>query len=286
MCMGQTILHGVVSIYEHTDYRVFLREWFEEQKTRKGFMSYRYLSRRVEIDAGFLAHIFQGSKHLAEVAIPRMAQELSLDSGESEYFRELVLFNRARSPRQIREHFQRLCELRDLQTREVSDRQYRYYLKWFYPAVRVALLAYPFRQGEEAEFGQRMDPQLSAAQVKEAIALLLELGLVAPGEDGCLEPVAPFLTTGDRWKDEAVRSFQDQTLELARRSLQCHDASQREVSTLTLAIPAAEIPTLQEMVRDFRRRVLQWTSSLDTADAVLQVNIAAFPLVQLPKVQA
>ena len=141
--------HQVPSIYEHTDYRSFLREWFEEEKKHKGFMSYRYLSRRVGIDPGFLVHIFQGTKHLSEAAIPRLAQELKFDAAQAEYFLELVLFNRARGPRQIQEHFQRLCRMRDVQTQEIASQQYRYYLKWHYPAVRVALLAFPLQRGRK-----------------------------------------------------------------------------------------------------------------------------------------
>jgi uncharacterized protein (TIGR02147 family) len=273
----------VANIYEHTDYRSFLREWFEEEKKRKSFMSYRYLSRRVEIDPGFLVHIFQGTKHLSEAAIPRMAQELKFDAIQLDYFRELVLFNRARGPRQIKEHFQRLCQMRDVQSQEIASRQYRYYLKWYYPAVRVALLAIPLQRGQEDSFATRMDPCLSRPELDEAIQMLLELNLAKWSQDDFLEPVSPFLTTGDRWKDNAVRGFQEQTMELARRSLTEHSPACREVSTLTLAIPESEIPTLQEMVKDFRQRVLQWTASLEEADAVMQVNVATFPLTRLTK---
>jgi uncharacterized protein (TIGR02147 family) len=271
----------VASLFEHTDYRSFLREWFEAEKSRKGFMSYRYLSRRVGIDAGFLVHIFQGTKHLSESAIPRMIQELRLAAPEAEYFRELVYFNRARTPRQIEEHFQRLCQMRDVQTSEIGSRQYRYYLRWQLPALRVALLTRPFRAGDEESLGKRMDPALSEAEVKEALESLLELGLVAWTPEGILEPTSPFLTSGDRWKDLAVRQFQSQTLGLAQRSMETQPAAHREISTLTLAIPGSEIPTLQEMVRQFRQKVLQWTASLDDSDTVMQVNFASFPLTRL-----
>jgi uncharacterized protein (TIGR02147 family) len=272
----------VASLYEHTDYRSYLREWFDEEKSRKSFMSYRYLSRRVDIDAGFLVHILQGTKHLAESAIPRITKELQLDSADAEYFKELVLFNRARGPRQIKEHFQKLCMMRDLQTQEISAKQYRYYLKWQYPALRVALLAHAFRAGEEATLGALIDPALTEEEVKEGLATLLELGLVAWTTEGVLEPINSFLTTGDRWKDMAVRQFQSQTLQLAQRSLEEHPPGIREVSTLTLAIPAKEIPALQEMVREFRQKVLQWTASLDDSDSVMQVNMASFPLTRIP----
>lgn len=268
-------------IYLYTDYRVFLNDWFKSRKLIGSPLSYRGLGRKVGIDPGFLVHILQGSKHASESTIPKWVEILKLDAAEAAYFHQLVLFNRARNPREIQQHFHRLCELRDLTMQEIGQRQYRYYLKWYYPAVRVALLAYSYK-GDAAALASRIDPPLEVEQVQEALDLLLELGLVAWNDQGELEPATPFLTTSSQWKDKAVLEFQDQTLELARRSLRHHPASRREMSTLTLALPASEISTLQDMVREFRQKVLRWTASLENADSVMQINVAAFPLSVLP----
>lgn len=265
------------SLYQHTDYRTFLKEWFDGRKREGSPLSYRGLGRKVGIDPGFLVHILQGSKHTAEASIPQWVAVLGLDAGQAAYFRELVLFTRARAAREISDRFQRLCQLRDMALGEVQERQYRYYLDWRVPAIRVLLYTFPFR-GDHADLARRLDPAITPDQAREAVDLLLELGLVSWTPEGVLEPITPFLTSGNRWKEHAARAFQDQTLELARRSLQVHPATRREVSTLTLAIPASELVTLQEMVRAFRQSVLQWTAGLDSSDTVVQVNIAAFPL--------
>lgn len=265
------------SLYHHTDYRAFLKEWFEGRKREGSPLSYRGLGRKVGIDPGFLVHILQGAKHTAEATIPRWIAVLGLDSGEAAYFRELVLFTRAKSAREIREHFQILCQLRDMVLGEVQERQYRYYLDWRLPAIRVLLHTFPFR-GDYEDLARRLDPEITAEEARHAVETLLDLGFIAWSDEGVLEPTTPFLTSGNRWKDHAARVFQDQTLELARRSLQVHHPDRREMSTLTLAIPASEIITVQEMIHQFRNSLLRWTASLDSSDTVLQVNIAAFPL--------
>ena len=275
------ILPSVDPLFQYTDYRSFLKDWFEGRKNLGSPLSYRGLGRKLGIDPGFLVHILQGAKHTTEVSIPHWVDTLGLDAAEATYFHQLVLFNRARNPREIQQHFHRLCELRDLSMQEIGERQYRYYLKWYLPAVRVLLLTFPYR-GDLDDLARRLDPPLSLEQAKEAVETLVELGLAAWNAEAILEPCTPFLTSSTSWKDKAVREFQDQTLELARRSLRAHPAQVRELSTLTLALPASEIPTLQEMVREFRHKVLRWTASLDDADSVLQVNVAAFPLSALP----
>jgi len=265
------------SLYQHTDYRTFLKEWLESRKREGSPLSYRGLGLKVGIDPGFLVHILQGSKHTAEASIPRWIAVLGLNAGEALYFRELVLFSRARAAREIADRFQRLCQLRDMSLGEVQERQYRYYLDWRLPAIRVLLNTFPFR-GDHEDLARRLDPAITPDEARKAVEILLELGLVSWTPDGVLEPLTPFLTSGNRWKEHAARVFQDQTLELARRSLQVHPANRREVSTLTLAIPASEMATLQEMVHGFRQSVLKWTSNLDSSDTVVQINIAAFPL--------
>lgn len=265
------------SLFQHTDYRTFLKEWLEGRKREGSPLSYRGLGRKVGIDPGFLVHILQGTKHTAEHSIPGWIAVLGLDSGEAAYFRELVLFNRARSAREIRDRFQKLCQLRDIVLGEVEERQYRYYLDWRLPAVRVLLHTFPFR-GDHEDLARRIDPAITPEEARHAIECLIDLGFVSWSDEGVLEPKTPFLTSGNRWKDHAARVFQDQTLELARRSLQVHPADRREVSTLTLAIPATEIATVQEMIHQFRNSLLKWTSGLDSSDTVLQINIAAFPL--------
>lgn len=270
------------SVYDYTEYRTFLKDWYSERKTQGAPISYRGLGKKLDLDPGFLVHILQGSRHTTEASIPKWIKALGLDAAQAEYFHQLVFFNRARSSTDIQRHFQRLCELRDMQMSEIGDKQYRYYLSWHHVAIRVLLLTEDFR-GNVAELAKRIDPPLKEEEAKQAIDTLIELNLASWNQEGVLEVVSPFLTTSRHWQDRAVREFQKQTLDLAKRSLDVHPAEQRQMSTLTLAIPAEEISTLQEMAREFQQKVLRWTAGLEHSDSVFQVNVAVFPLSILPK---
>ncbi len=264
-------------VFDYTEYRAFLRDWIAEKKASGSPVSYRGLGNKLGIDPGFLVHILHENRHTTEDSIPRWVKVIGFNDIEAQYFGQLILFNRAKSPRDIQQCFQRLCELRDLQLTEISDRQYRYYLKWQQVAIRVLLLTYSFR-GDYADLARRLDPPIPAQEAEEVVNTLLELKLVAWNEDGVLEPTTPFLSTSRQWQDKAVHEFQTQTLQLAQRSLKIHRPQDRQISTLTLAIPAAEMGTLQEMAREFQQKVLRWTASLDDSDSVIQVNVAMFPL--------
>ena len=98
--------------------------------------------------------------------------------------------------------------------------------------------------------GQRITPHITAAQAKEAVQVLLDLGLVVLRDDGVYEVQDAHLSTGDEWTSAAIREFQSKTLQLAQNSLRNHPPEIREIATLSLAVPKEEIATLQEMMRD------------------------------------
>lgn len=268
-------------VLDYNDYRLFLKDWMAQRRNALPHLSMRWLAKRIGIDSGFFVHVLQGDKHLSETWIPALVRELGLEGRDAEYFRELVLFNKARNEREISERFQRLCDLRDLQAHTPTAKQFRYWSHWRYPAVRVLLMAREFR-GDFATLAASIDPPLTPEDAEEAVRTLMELDLVRRREDGVYEPLQTLLSAGEEWKEPVVRQFQDQTMELARRSLQVHESTVRSISTLTLSVPARELETLQEMVRQFRSQVLCWASAFDDADSVIQVNLQAFPLSDLP----
>lgn len=264
-------------IYQYTDYRAFLRDWFEQSKLQSPHVSYRYLARRTDVDAGYLARVFQGTKHLSDTAVERFIQLLGLGPKEQRYFAEMVRFGKARREDEIRERFDKLAQLRDSGVRVLGQQEYRYWMHWYIPAIRLTLLNDDF-SGDFSALAERLTPAITASQAQEAVQLLLDLGLVKQRPDGIYEVQDTHLSTGDSWASAAIREFQAKTLDLARESLHIHSPALREIATLTLAIPAEEIATLQEMMREFRSRVAKWAIGLGQSNCVMQFDLACFPL--------
>lgn len=272
----------MVKLLECLDYRAYLREWMEERRQQGGPMSYRWLAQRLDLDPGFLVNIVLGRKHIPESALPALIRVLKLRGRHAVYLKKLVAFNRARSDVSIARTFAELSQIRDLSVTALSEKQYRYWMEWYYPAVRIYLLAQTFT-GNYEELAANIDPPLTVKQAKEAIQILLDLDLVEWNKAKVLEPKQAFVSTGDAWQNGAIHRFQEQTLELARRSIYHHSGDDREISTLTLAIAHNDIPELQDMIREFREKILNWVSHRTEADQVVQINIAAFPLSKSPE---
>ncbi|MBK8802675.1 MAG: TIGR02147 family protein [Fibrobacteres bacterium] len=265
-------------LLQYTDYRAFLRDWFVEAKQTSPALSYRFLANRMEIDPGFLVHIFHGQKHLSEKHLKPLVTALKLDKRQGEYFQRLVAFGKAKGEQEIGRRFSELMELREAKVREVSASHYRYYQNWYVPAIRCLVAA---RQvvGDGSELAGILRPNITQAQARDAIALLAKLGMIHRAADGSWDATDAHVSSGDAWTHMAIRSFQKQTLQLAMDALESVPKDHREISTMTLAIAQEEMETVQEMIREFRSKLAKWAVGMPKADMVYQLNIQVFPLV-------
>jgi uncharacterized protein (TIGR02147 family) len=80
-----------VSIYDYTDYRTFLRDYYEEQKAQNPSFSYRYFAKRAGFNSsGLYKDIVDGRTGITRSLILRFATAMKLSSKQQEYF-ETVL---------------------------------------------------------------------------------------------------------------------------------------------------------------------------------------------------
>lgn len=87
-----------VSIWDYTDYRVFLRESFSAAKAMGNPVSNRWLAKRLGFKSfSFITMLLQGKRNLTRPNREKFARLLGLNAEESDYFAALVDYNQARS---------------------------------------------------------------------------------------------------------------------------------------------------------------------------------------------
>lgn len=265
------------NLYGYTDYRLWLKDWFQERKKTDSWFSFRQLGGRIEVDPGYLSHVVHGAAHLSEDHLPALAREAKLDKAQAAYLVELVRFNKAKKPKEIAERFSRLAQMRGLQATTLTERQYLFYAQWHHMAVRLALSLAPFSDDWDALSRQLVFP-LDRSDLEASVELLVELGLARRQADGTMELTERFVSTGDQWKTLAVRGYQLQSLEMAARALLELPKEERDISTVSLTLPASELPLLQEKIREFRQSLLRWSAGHERCDTAYQVNLQVFPI--------
>jgi uncharacterized protein (TIGR02147 family) len=265
-------------LFDYFDYQEFMRDYYEEKKRGNPYMSYRYLGNHMQLDSGFLLKVLQGKLHLAERSLPIVCTFYKFSEKETQYFNMLVNYNKAKSATDIKMYFEQLMSLRDSRARPVAEYQYEFYQKWYHSAIHALLSIYEFK-GEYKKLGSLLSPAITAKQAQESIVLLKKLGLVIKDDDGVYRPKDLFITSGEKWHSGAIRDFQKETINLSSQALDLYPKELRDISTVTIALSAKDLPEIRERIRQFRQSILSLEND-NTPDTVYQINIQVIPVTQ------
>jgi len=266
-----------MDIFAYTDYRVFLREFYENRKEANPIWSYRFIAQRLDVDPGQLVKILQGKLQLPQRAVGAAIRLCGLEGREAAFFEELVHFTRARTAEESSRSFERLSALRGVSSGLLGLDQAEYYKAWHHTVVRALLGMAPFR-GDWKTLGELCIPALTADQARDSVLLLERLGVVVRDDQDTLRLSEVHITPGATVPVEAVRQFQKDTIDLAKRALDEMPREEREISTITMALSESDMPLVQGWVKDLRRQVQALADNTREPDRVYHLNVQLFPV--------
>ncbi len=266
-----------VDVLEYLEYREFLRDWYAESKRLHRFTSYRYLAQKTGIDPAWIVRVFQKEGHLSEESLPTFIRLCAFDERRAEYFRVLYRFCKAKSQDDQKEHYNRLMELRDVEARKLASPELCYFSEWATVALR-ALIGLSRDTSNVETLGKQLSPAIRPEEARNALEVLLKLGLVASDGKGGWDITDRLVTSGTDIQSAAVRQYHRRTLELAQESLDRHPPEERDISSVTLTLHHDDIAEIKERITEFRRGLLQFARSSEGADRVYHLNVAFFPM--------
>jgi uncharacterized protein (TIGR02147 family) len=273
----------VISIFRYSDYRLFLRDWLQEQKAEGRPVTYEALGEAAGFTSkGFLTQILQGKTNLPERMIGAISKALDLKKKERDYFDLLVRFNQAKRAAQRADLYRRIQDGFKADVQALALDQFEYYQKWYYSAIRSLLGYHPF-SGDFADLAKRLEPPITPAQAKRAVRLLEELGLIQRAENGSYLLTDRLITSGEAFVSHAVIEFQRETMDLAKEALEAFPKSERSAATLTLGLSEAGYKAMEEKLKALRKELVEIARFDKGIDRVVQVNLHAFPLTRPPK---
>ncbi|MBF0433380.1 MAG: TIGR02147 family protein [Fibrobacteria bacterium] len=269
------------NIFEYLDYRAFLREYYEEEKSHNSGFTIRYLANEVGMTSSYTMKVLNGQVHLGVGHIESFSTLFKLDRHQAEYFEELVYFGRAKKTDELDWRFKKLQRIKGVEYQTIDDHAVEFFRNWYNAAVRSLISIHPFNGRNFRSFGAKLTPSIKADQAKEAFELLVKLGMIKKNAQGIYKTTEQFLSTTEKWMSPVIRDYQLTTLELTKKALKRFPKEERDISTMTVALSWNEMPALREIIKKFRREVLQLSKDIDDYDNVMQINVQAFPVVDL-----
>lgn len=269
----------MVQVFSYIDYRLFLKDYYEEQKKNSRFFSYRYFAQKAGINSpNFLKQIIESRRNLTALTVDKFIAALKLNDKEARFFRHLVFFNQSKSVQEKQEHYAvMLSMMHTVKEQKLTALQHEYYNHWFVPVVRELLSLYDFK-GDYKKVAATISPPISVREVRFAIKLLMNLGIIKQLPDGTYRQTDVAIISDSNVARMAVRSFNREMLRKAESALDNTPVEERQIYGVTVGISKECYNVLATEMAAFRDRVVAIVNRDTCSNRVYQMHLQLFPL--------
>ncbi|MGL1904103.1 MAG: TIGR02147 family protein [Fibrobacterales bacterium] len=272
----------MINIFEYTDYKSFLSDFYEFKKGENSNFSYQTLATKAGFkNKGFVYNIFKGNKGLSKSNIFKLTQALSLNKIETEYFETLVTFQNAESLEERNFHFEKMNTLyaKGIAKEPLRIRQDKFelYSNWHHSVIRSLIDMYPF-EGDYKWLSKKVKPSITVKEAKASVALLEKLELVGINKNGKYAVKDKNITTGKSVLSLAVQNFHLECTELAKQAILYTPSTRRNITGLTLGISEKAYHTICAEIQAFQKNIINIANADMNSDKVYQFNFHLFPL--------
>ncbi len=265
------------NIYAYIDYRKYLLDVIAEKKlTHPGF-SCRSLSLRLGISAATFVRILNGKRNVSKKSLPKFITYFKLRERAAEYFSLMVEFAHVKGAEKKNLTYQKILDFRSDRIKNIPSRQYSLFEKNYLIALRE-IIDIKGALEDVGALGKCLRPEISARETKKGIDTLLNLNIIAEGENKRYYAPETLLTTGEKWEGVAIRRYQSEMIKLADNALMNYPKDERDVSTLTIGTSAEELLKIKEIIRRARQEILAVAENSKKREYVYQLNVQLFPM--------
>ncbi len=275
------------SIFDYTDYRKYLRDYYAWAKDHlRGFSHRAFMAKTGMSGPNYFKRVMEDVHDLTDKSIPKFSQALGLSESEAQYFQHLVYFNQAKTLDDKDRYFNVLMDLKTPHQHTVLEKaQYEYYKDWYNIAIREMLAFFPYQENSDTspkEMGLKLNPAIPPKKVKKAIELLSTLGLIEKNAEGVFKASSQFLHTLPDVQSLLIPKFHQAMANLAGEAIERFPKEERHFSSSTFSISEKTFQDIIEVIRNTRKEVLGKVGIDMAPERVYHLNFQLFPLTAAP----
>lgn len=269
------------TIFHYTDYRLYLKEYYQIRKKANKNFSYRSFAMKAGVSPSVLKDVISGRRNLTIPIMKKYSKAMKLGKKELDYFDVLVRFNNSNNNDEKNQCFTEMIRARGHSgIKFIGEDHYTFFSKWYNSAIRE-LVTLPAFKEDYSWISKQLQPSIPVSEVKSSIDLLLSIGFLKRDKKGKLIQSDAVISSEYEMASAALRNFHAQMIELAGKSLEEIHRSQREVSSLTLGISEKTLVRMKERIRIFKEELLSMVvDDKSDSETVCQLNFQLFPLVK------
>jgi uncharacterized protein (TIGR02147 family) len=267
------------SIFEFTDYRKFLAEYYRNKKETSRYFSYRYFSQKIGFNSpSFLKAVIEGKRNLTRQMLERFCKAMNFGTKETLYFKNLVFFNQAKTSSERQEFYLLLKSMAGgIRESVLNADQFEVFSNWYIPVIRELICLYNFKDDYQ-KLAASVKPPIQSVEAKAAVALLMKLKMVAQRGDGSFRMVSPAMVMDNSVTSLAVRSFTRTMLDRSKEALDTIDKKARHISGITMGISPETYDVLTSEIEAFKNRVKLIVNNDTKSSKIYQMTLSLFPI--------
>ena len=264
-------------IVEYTDYREFIRDYYDERKRCSAFTWREFAKAAGFSSAVYLKYVSEGKKNLSIGAAGSVAGAMGLAGFEYAYFVLMVSYAHAKGDEAKRAAFEERCALaRAHKVRVLGKEEFDYFKSWKNPVIRE--LAPHMPGAKPLEMAHACRQEISAAEVAETLDFLVKADLLKKDGRGNYSQTDKSVSMGSvDAVPVAARDMQRQMGEFALKALDL-PLSERDMSGLTLGLTRQAYERVRQELAECRRRIVAIATEDEATERVYRLNLQLFPM--------
>jgi uncharacterized protein (TIGR02147 family) len=269
-------------IFEHQNYRTFLKAVLVERIHTNPAYSLRALARQLGLSGSQLSEVMNGKSNFSVTSLQKIANKLVLSESETEYLLVLGELELQKNP-EVREslirRLQRLNPVRQ-SFQDLSVDYFRQISEWYHSAILELVYIQDFEMTPE-NVARRL--QISKVEADLAIDRLLRLELLAKDEAGRFQRNQPDLQVKSPEQNAAMRKFYRQMMNKASVALEEQTPSERWSGYETLPIAEEALPEIRDACDEFFDKVIRISKKHQKTKNVYHLLLHFFNLTHGPR---
>jgi len=264
-------------ILDYNDYRIFLKDCYEQRKLTLGKYSYRQFSDEMGFAASNYLHlVVSGQRNLSQDAVAKIVSRFKWKAHQKKFFKNLVLYNQASSAEDKKSYRLILEKILGKKRVLIGSDQFAYFSKWYLPILREMVSLKNFIPHLNW-ISKKISPRVEEKLIKEGLATLERLKMINR-EKSKWKQSEEHLTTPIQINSSMAHNYHKEMLGLSVNALELKPET-RDISAMTMSLSTAQFERLKQRVIDFRDEIQQeLQGTQDEHTLVAQLNIQFFPV--------
>lgn len=263
-------------IIEYTNFRKFMRNFYEEKKLRHTF-SWREFSKSAGFSSSsYMKVVCDGKSKLSKVGVERTGQAMGLVGFEMDYFRAMVKFGQEETDVKKKAAFEEMRAIAKMhKARVINSDLFDFYESWQNPTLRE--LAPMMPGATPGELAKKCCNEISAEEVKNSLNFLAKNDFLKKIGDNTFEQTAKSIVGNPESTQLALRDMHREMAGLAAASLDL-PRSERNFTGVTMGVSKDSYERIVKVMNDCLRQVVAIANEDTNIDQVYRMNLQLFPL--------